>query len=365
MFILIRVSNFATCYVSAVVESRRIFRKLKAYVTYRFAATIQIVVVLTLLIFISNCPINPTFVIILALFNDLTMLPIAYDNQQAGSLPENPDVTKMLSVSFALGMLETAFSLIFAYGADPSGIFQGSYPIGGCSTATQAVIWLQMFIAAELLIFSARAPKYIPISLPPSLPLFCSVLTGCLVASLMAGCSSTFGSVSVVDIVIIWVYDLIGLCFLDSLKVAMYNFFEENTNVLPEVVETGSISDKPSKQHKGHGHDIEATGGEVTREEDVSRASMSANRMTDWAIQNNERMSSIDGHARPSVIAKQQHQARMSSANMMSSAANKATRESMSGRISISHSTMSTGELRPSFIGGSIRPNVPANRSKF
>ena len=84
---------------SAVVESRRIFRKLKAYVIYRFAATIQIVIVLTLVIFISDCPINSLFVILLALFNDLTMLPIAYDRQQASAVPENPEVGKMLLLS--------------------------------------------------------------------------------------------------------------------------------------------------------------------------------------------------------------------------------------------------------------------------
>jgi len=352
---------------SAVVESRRIFRKLKAYVTYRFAATIQIVIVLTMLIFISNCPINPTFVIILALFNDLTMLPIAYDNQQAGSLPENPDVLKMLSVSFALGCFETAFSLLFAYGADASGVFQGDYSITGCSTATQAVIWLQMFIAAELLIFSARAPKYIIISLAPSIPLFCSVMTGCLVASLMAGLSSDFGSISITDIVLVWVYDFIGLVFLDFIKVSMFQFFEENTNVLPEVVETGSISDKPSKGHKGH--DLEG-GTEVDssalKEEDVTRASMSANRMTDWALANEVRMSSVDGgHGiRPSQAAAHKNK-RLSSAGMMSSDANRAARESMSGRISVSYAGGTAHELRPSFSTGSLRPNVPSNRSKF
>jgi len=133
-----------------VVESRRIFRKLKAYVTYRFAATIQIVIVLTLLIFISNCPLNPTFVIILALFNDLTMLPIAYDNQLASSKPENPDVLRMLTLSGAFGVLETIFSMIFAYAAKPSHIFKGDFDVETCSTETQAAIWLQMFIAAEV-----------------------------------------------------------------------------------------------------------------------------------------------------------------------------------------------------------------------
>lgn len=74
------------CY-SAVVESRRIFRKLKAYVTYRFAATIQIVTVLTAIIFISDCSVNSLYIVLLALFNDLTMLPIAYDYQVARYQP--------------------------------------------------------------------------------------------------------------------------------------------------------------------------------------------------------------------------------------------------------------------------------------
>ena len=48
-----------------------IFRKLKSYVIYRFAATIQIVVVLTILIYVANCSINSLYIILLALFNDL------------------------------------------------------------------------------------------------------------------------------------------------------------------------------------------------------------------------------------------------------------------------------------------------------
>jgi len=321
-----------------------------------------------LLIFISDCPINPTFVIILALFNDLTMLPIAYDNQQAGSLPEDPNVIKMLSVSFALGCLETCFSLLFAYAIAPSNIFKGNYQISQCSTATQALMWLQIFIAAEFLIFSTRAPKYIPISLPPSLALFCSVLLGCFIASIMAAASSTFGSIPVVDIVLVWVYDFLGLCCCDALKVQMFNFFKENTNVLPELVETGSISDKPAKKH-GHG-DIES-GTQVDGhskkepEEDVTRASMSANRMTNWAVEN-DRMSSIDPSMRPSVAGGNKSK-RLSSVGMQSYEAGK-VRESLSslnmaGRISVSQNGNSS-HLQANY-GANIRPNVPANRAKY
>lgn len=345
---------------SAVVESRRIFRKLRAYVTYRFAATIQIVIVLTLLIFISNCPINSLFVIILALFNDLTMLPIAYDNQQASNKPENPDVSRMLLVSLGLGSLETVFSLIFAYGADPSGIFQGDYGISGCSNATQAVVWLQMFIAAELLIFSTRAAKYIVNSQPPSLALFTSVTIGNLTVSLMAGLSGTFGNLPVVDIVITWCYNIICLAFLDAFKVMMYNFFRENTEVLPEITETGSVSDKPPTRTGGdveQGTEVDALVG--SHEEDLTRGSMASHRLTDWALAHSERLSSMDNVTRASMASRGKKASHIQSL--------KDNRESMSNRISTSRSisAANAGELRPSFTSGSIRPNVPHNRKKY
>jgi len=141
---------------------------------------------------------------------------------------------------------------------------------------------------------------------------------------------------------------------------AMFKFFEENTEVLPEQVETGSVSDKPAKH--GHGHDIEATGTEVNEAtEDTSRASMSANRMTDWAIQNADRMSV----ARPSSVDANGHKKhiRMSSANMMSHEANKHARESMGGRLSMSYNLQmnKSTDLRSSFASQNLRPNVPGN----
>lgn len=206
--------------ISAVVESRKIFRKLKSYVTYRFAATIQIVIVLTLLILISDCSVNSLFVVLLALFNDLTMLPIAYDIQQASASPENPDVYKLLLMSSGLGIMETGASLLFAYGALPSGLGEGDYIVEPkCTKQVQAAIWLQMFIAAELLIFSARAPTYLWISLRPSAALFSSVMAGNVVVSLMAYYSSTFGALPLIDILLIWSYNIVCLTLIDLAKV--------------------------------------------------------------------------------------------------------------------------------------------------
>jgi len=358
---------------SAVVESRRIFRKLKAYVTYRFAATIQIVIVLTMLIFISNCPINSLYVIILALFNDLTMLPIAYDNQEAGSMPENPNVIRMLTVSLALGVFETVFSLVFAYGVEHCGSigFKGNYSISECNKQTQAIIWVQMFIAAELLIFSTRASKYFLVSQAPSPSLIFSVVLGCLVVSAMAAGASEFGEIHIVDIVLVWIYDVLGLLFLDLLKIGLFAFFEENTNVLPDLevsMSPQSISEKTAKHHAGDvesGSQLRGAKSVDMGGEDFTRASVSANRLTEWAISHSERLSSMDASQRMSMASKS---ASLKSAGMRNFEGNKHVRESLSGLIAAPRSVSAAAgsELRPSFIGGaSIRPNVPSNRSKF
>jgi len=313
-----------------VVESRRIFRKLKAYVTYRFAATIQIVIVLTLLIFISNCPIESLYVIILALFNDLTMLPIAYDCQLASSLPENPDVNKMLFVSGGLGAFETISSLLFAYGAQGTTIFKADIDISSCTKQAQAAIWLQMFIAAELLIFSARAPSYFWCSLAPSLALFVSVIFGCFVCSVLAAAWSYFGELAVQDVVLIWIYDIFCLLIIDAIKVQMYLFLGENQEVLPD------FTPEPAPAGHGHGH------GHAHSEPPVeTKADAQTNRMSEWALNKDERISIM----RQSAVGKHQS-------------------VDISARMSTSGFTNTGTVARTSLsaIDGNLRPLTPANK---
>lgn len=275
----------------AVVESRRIFRKLKAYVTYRFAATIQIVITLSLLIFISDCPVNSLFVILLALFNDLTMLPIAYDRQQASAQPETPEVKGMLMLSLILGVLETAFSILYAYGANPSKVFDADYSMGECDKKMQAGIWLQMSIAAELLIFSARCPSYIWSSILPSPALAASVIFGCILTTVLAGAFDYFGQLPVSDMLLIWAYDILTLIAIDIIKVKYLEFMNENTEVLPEVempVEKHvdearhSVVPKPEKEHDEEST-VDALMNMHGMEPRQSRASSNISKLDSWA----------------------------------------------------------------------------------
>jgi hypothetical protein len=275
------------------VESRRIFRKLKSYVTYRFAASMQIVIVLTLLIYISNCPINSLYIIILALFNDLTMLPIAYDRQQASAVPETPDVTKMMILSGLLGILQTSFSLLWAYAANQTGFFHSDFVIAECSVQAQAGVWVQMSIAAELLIFSARAPSFILTSVPPSITLFSSVMFGCFLFSLFAAVIPYFGYLHINDIIIIWAYDIICLFFIDFVKVLYLKLTNENTDVLPETVPEDEDKEEVDEIPAAAEYDEERDAGmyikgsnSVAEDDDESRSISVTRRLSNWSVKN-------------------------------------------------------------------------------
>jgi H+-transporting ATPase len=375
---MILTSEGLSAVYSAVVESRRIFKKLKAYVTYRIAASIQIVTVLAILILANNCSIKPLFIILLALFNDITMLPIAYDYQQASLKPENPDVTRMLLTSLVLGSLETAFSLLFAYTAGSNGftsLFVNgySYNYKNCRGNTsniddlrvEAAIFIQMFISAELLIFSTRAPKYFLTSHKPSLSLIIGVFLGLVIMTTFVVNIKSFGKLPLQDVLIIYAYCVICFFFVDFIKVKLYEFWGESTETLPD---RDIIKEELLKQNLIL-NDKQVTGetgvamSSMSENDGCDRASMAIQRMTDYAIRNDSSLSGLQiDEARQSVS---DNKMRKSQAMPQ---VQKAGKYNNHGRnIDWENRTMAmpteatvTGGDRPSFTSGSIRPNTPA-----
>ena len=59
-----------------------------AYVIYWVAASVILVMTFSIFVFAHGCSINPLFIIILALLkNDISMIPVAYDNAKATTKP--------------------------------------------------------------------------------------------------------------------------------------------------------------------------------------------------------------------------------------------------------------------------------------
>ena len=74
----------------AVLESRCIFTRIKLYVVYRVAASLILVLALSIVIFVKGCAVKSLYVIILALLNNISMISVAYDNASVTTKPQLP-----------------------------------------------------------------------------------------------------------------------------------------------------------------------------------------------------------------------------------------------------------------------------------
>lgn len=70
----------------AVLESRRIFARVKSYVVYRIAASILLVLTLSIVIFVSGCAVDSLLVIVLALLNDIRYVHVTNGKRWISSL---------------------------------------------------------------------------------------------------------------------------------------------------------------------------------------------------------------------------------------------------------------------------------------
>ncbi|KAJ8599296.1 hypothetical protein CTAYLR_006801 [Chrysophaeum taylorii] len=206
---------------AGVYEARLIFRRLRAYVLYRVAATIQIVLVLCALIFGWNDELPPIYVILLALFNDVTMTPIAHDTVEPSPNPEIPETLSLLVGSTGLGVLQSIASVVF-------------YIVGGWVTGIDgwtnndhykkrmACVYLQISISVELLIFLCRAPKPVLLTKPPSRNLFLSVMLGNIISTLLCAFHIIVATnLSWRAIAGIWIFDIAAFFAVDLVKVML------------------------------------------------------------------------------------------------------------------------------------------------
>lgn len=211
--------------------SREIFRKVKSYVVYRIACSIFIVLTLCILVFISACSVDSVLIVLLALLNDISMLPIAHDKVAASRNPEIPKVKEIIIRCVFFGLVSTAIGMLYFYTINPMGDsspgptylpFANIHLQFFCSTQTSALIWLYMTILSESLIFTVRVPHGWFWTKPyPSPLLIISVLLTDIVFSVLAG---VWHNMFLADIMITWAFGLGSFFFVDCMKMLMFVF---------------------------------------------------------------------------------------------------------------------------------------------
>eukprot|EP00468_Gymnochlora_sp_CCMP2014_P006125 CAMPEP_0167762832 /NCGR_PEP_ID=MMETSP0110_2-20121227/13001_1 /TAXON_ID=629695 /ORGANISM="Gymnochlora sp., Strain CCMP2014" /LENGTH=1005 /DNA_ID=CAMNT_0007649779 /DNA_START=73 /DNA_END=3090 /DNA_ORIENTATION=- len=203
----------------AIVISREIFQRIKAYVLYRFASSVLIIAFLAFLTFVFNDIFNPLYVILLAIINDVTVTPIASDYVIGTKGPSELNVWTILGLSTVMGILLAIQSIGTFYG-NPFGLEGGA-------SQEEVAVYLQISITSQFLIFICRTEKPFFMTVMPHWILFSS----CCLAQLMVSLWCGFGvvvstSVPVTVIVYTWLYSFAGLLISDVFKCEYYHCCE-------------------------------------------------------------------------------------------------------------------------------------------
>ncbi|KAL3925327.1 MAG: hypothetical protein SGILL_000484 [Bacillariaceae sp.] len=226
----------------AVLESRRIFARIKSYFVYRMAASAMLVLSLSTIVFATGCSVDSLLIILLALFNDISMLPVAYDNAEATSKPQLPNTLKLFLVSLYYGVIQTAFTLAFIFAlTNATNSFE---PLDDmCNFETQGFIWIQLVLVTEFAIFSVRAPSFFWKSMP-SLWLVLSVLGTCLGCSFLA---VYYTGLSWTNLGYVWVFNIGTFIVTDIGKVVFRNLIGDAPGAIIESDELVVVNEEKTE----------------------------------------------------------------------------------------------------------------------
>ncbi len=206
--------------ISAIEEARRIFERMNAYAIYRISETIRIMffVVLTM-VFFDFYPITAVMIILLAFFNDLPIMTIAYDRTGLEKNPVRWDMRQVITVATTMGVVGVIGSfgmLLLAMDWLKLDVVQ-----------IQTYIFLKMAVAGHLVLFVARTKGYFWRRPWPAPIMIWSALITKLAATVLAAYG--FGLITPIswpEIALIWGYSIVSALVTDIVKVQVYRHFQ-------------------------------------------------------------------------------------------------------------------------------------------
>ncbi len=135
--------------VRAVEEARRIFERMNSYAIYRIVETIRIMFFVVLAIICFNFyPITAIMIILLAFFNDVPIMAIAFDNTRLDPKPVRWNMRHVLTLSTVLGLTGVAGSFLM--------LIVAMMWLKLDMREIQTFVFLKMAVAGHLTLFVTR-----------------------------------------------------------------------------------------------------------------------------------------------------------------------------------------------------------------
>ena len=202
--------------INAIEEARRIFERMNAYAIYRISETIRIMffVVLTM-IFFNFYPITAIMIILLAFFNDVPIMTIAYDHTGLEKNPVRWNMARVITVATSMGIVGVIGSfgmLLIAMDWLKLGVPQ-----------IQTFVFLKMAVAGHLVLFAARSKEHFwKRPWPAPIMVWSAAITKLAATVLAAYGFGIITPISWPEIALIWGYSVVSAWVTDLVKVQVY-----------------------------------------------------------------------------------------------------------------------------------------------
>jgi H+-transporting ATPase len=203
--------------IKAVEEARKIFERMNSYAIYRITETIRIMffVVAAMIVF-NFYPITAIMIILLAFFNDLPIMTIAYDNTWLDPNPVRWDMKRVLSVSTVLGLV----GVVETFGM----LLIGKRLLNLNVDQIQSLIFLKLAVAGHLTLFVARTKRpFMNKPYPAPLLFWSAVGTKAAVTVLVFFGAGLVAPLSWGVIGIVWAYCIVWTFIEDWAKLHVYH----------------------------------------------------------------------------------------------------------------------------------------------
>ena len=214
--------------VNAIVEARKIFERIRSYVYYRIAMTLDIMfVVVMAYVFFDYQPLTAIMIVVLALLDDIPIMTIAYDHVETAARPVRWQMQRILVFSSLMGLFAIAqsFGLVLAgmeWMSDPS--LMAKFALD--HNHLQTMLFLQLAAGGHLLLFVVRTRRSIFVPPYPSLPLFLAIVATQAVAALMCAYGFLVPQLPWTLVGIVWLYVLAWMIVIDLAKLVYYRVLD-------------------------------------------------------------------------------------------------------------------------------------------
>ena len=232
--------------ISAIIVSRAIFQRMKNYVIYRIACTIE----LLFFFFIAVLFLHPDHfnsdadfqahnyfklpvvaLVVITILNDGCIISIAYDIVEPPTDPENWFLTELFLVASVLGAVAVASSiwlLILAIENDHSHLWTHFKLQKMTYGQVMMIIYLKVSISDFLTVFSARTRSFF-FTRRPGTPLLVAAVVALGVSTLLGRYWFLENGLEQIDwrtIGILWAYCFVWFLIQDIVKVLFYKFLD-------------------------------------------------------------------------------------------------------------------------------------------